>query len=409
MQTIITGSWYPRTRFHIKEWRDFLVDGTANPDISVMELKKTQRKLMPEGVDYIGLSEGGRFDRVVAELDGFATSFFEDGLMLVEKKVEDLDKDYKDIHKFYVNKLSPALRLIYSIGVPTITFRGTKERVRATIFVSKKASQPDIESLLKDYEDELVHVSKNDGHTIYFANHHVIIVTNGSKPSVTEKVITSIIFFKEYEGRLNNFLNLHRKVWTNIQEIREKKRVKLSELPGIRDTLLDNQRDLSIVKARLEQMRDYLAERKLEIDEIGLEKHLRALEVYRYGKMNVNSLYINRLWGMLEDYIGSSLKIVDLMYQENVQRQFNIQQFIFLIGAIGGILALGKLSNERLTMFTESGAMAYGGALVLFGSAALLISIVVFVLIKNLLPKITGIRTGHLFGTKKLLQEEKPE
>ena len=409
VNTIITGSWYPRTRFHLQEYYDFLLDGTALEELNKKEVKKAQRRLSPSDVTYIGLSEGGRFDSVTADLHGFSSTYFEDGLLLLSREVTDIDKDYKQIHKFFTEKVTTGLRLIYSVGVPSITFRKRREHAHTTIVLSSRVSEKQAAEFMSDHDDEISFIAKNKGHKVYFGKKHIVIETKSSSSIVTRKVISSIIFFREFENRLNKFLNLHRKVWSGIQDIREKKRIRLKDLPEIRDSLLDHQRDLAIVRARLGQMSDYLTERRKEIDEFGFADHLRKLEAYRFGKMQMNAAYMRRLWNMLEDYIGSTLKIIDLMYQDNIQKQLNVQQFIFLVGAIAGVVGLGKLADSQLVITTSTGGLGYTGALLLFGSLAIAISVTIFIAVKIVIPALMGLRIKQAFREKKLFKEEKSE
>ncbi|NQV12132.1 hypothetical protein HQ524_02105 [Candidatus Uhrbacteria bacterium] len=406
VQTLITGSWYPRTQFHLQEYYDFLLSGTALDEINGIEVKKAQRKLLPSDVTYVGLSEGGRFDSVTADLDGVASTYYEDGLLLISKPVSDLYKDYKKLHKFYEHKLSPALRLIYSIGVPSITFREGVERVYTTIIITTGATDSAVGIFMSDHDDEISFIAKDKNRKVFFGKRHIVIDTKDPRSPVIQKIVSSMIFFREYEHRLDNFLNLHRKVWTGIQDIRDKKDIRLQKLPVVRDMLLDNQRDLAIVKARLGQMSDYLIERKTEIDEFGLDQHMRKLEAYRFGKMHVNTEYLSRLWDMMEDYIESTLKIVDLMYQENIQKQLGIQQFIFLVSAVGGIIGLGKLADAHLLLITPSGDFGYIGALLFFGATAISISILIFFIIKKIVPAVMNRRVKQAFKKKKLFKED---
>jgi hypothetical protein len=151
-------------------------------------------------------------------------------------------------------------------------------------------------------------------------------------------------------------------------------------------------------------MAEYLPVRQKEIDESGLTEALHSLKIYRFDKLRSATNYIDRLWTMLVDYLASTTEITGFVYQENLQQEIELQQFIFLLGALAAFMTLGAMPGSTLSLSGADGQLlAIGNIaafsfmdLVRFGGLALLLTAAFFLLLKPYYQKkrITSLLNG---------------
>jgi hypothetical protein len=400
--SIVTGSWFPRTKLHIKEFDTFLKKGTSHLPLDAKKLQELRASLDPKDVSY----NGARFDFVRANLDGTDVTFYEDGLLLLSRAPgKDISSSIAELADLYGSRLAPALTYLYSLGSPMLSQTIPHIGKRPTMLLVREASDADVDALVRSLGDSVHFVARQPRITVHFADHHIIVVHDAAETAVAETVVRSLILFREYEHKLRHFLDLHRTIWESISDIHGKDPLRIRDLPEIRDRLLDFKRDLAVSKTRLGQMRSYLPARKHEVDEVGLEEVLRGLEAYRFEKVEAASSYMDELWHMLADYIESTVQITDLLYQENLQKEINFEQFIFLVASVAAVVELGAIAAAKVSLTDpETGAMLTGSILefsmhelLVYGGFTLLASIVIFNILKPLIGSFRRVKTKELF------------
>ncbi|MEA3248946.1 MAG: hypothetical protein U9Q03_01140 [Patescibacteria group bacterium] len=403
--TITTGSWFPRTKLHLKEYYSFLKDGRVHIDLDVEKLKELRKQMQPRNVQYVG----GRFDRVSAEFDNITTLFHEDGLLTLTVESDDFQEDLKKIREFFEKLLTPSLSILYGLGAPVISYKVPDLMSRPVIILAKGVEDVAARKMCVELDDEVHYIARHPDRTVYFADKHIIVGDESGGAGATKYIIDELILSREYEHRLKQYLELHRQLWGRIADIQQRSSIPSYELPVIRDRLLNYKRDMAIIRARINQMMAYLSERRNEIDDLGLTEDLRAVEAYRFDKLTSSTFYITRLWDMLEEYLDSTVQITGFFYQENLQREINIQQFIFLVGSVAAVMGLGTLAGAGFVVLSADGHATYHGlissfdpaVLVQFGSIALLASMVFFFGIRPAIRFFRRIRPSALVGRVK--------
>jgi hypothetical protein len=400
--SITTGSWFPRTKLHLKEYYAFLKDGRVHMDLDEEKLKEFRKQMQPRNVQYVG----GRFDRVSVEFDGITSLYHEDGLMTVSLDVKDLEEDVEHLKTFHSELMMPALSMLFGLGAPVISYKIPTLAERPMIVLAKEVEDVEARKFCAEMDDEIHYIARHPDRTVYFADRIIIIGDETGGAGATRYVIDELILSREYEHRLKQYLELHRQLWERITDIQQRASIPSYELPAIRDRLLNYKRDLAIISARIDQMRVYLKERQNEIDDLGLTDTLRAVEAYRFDKLSGSTSYITRLWDMLEEYLESTVQITGFFYQENLQKEINIQQFIFLVGSVAAVMGLGTLAGAGFVILSTDGHTAYHGilssfdatALVQFGSMAIIASLVFYYGIRPAVRFFSRISPSALIG-----------
>jgi hypothetical protein len=400
--SIITGSWFPRTKIHIKEYDRFLKTGTSHLPLEPEKLAKLREALDPKDVSY----NGARFDFVRATLKGAEVTYYEDGLLLLSRRPgSDIAGSIAELRALYEKDLAPTLAYLYSLGSPMLSQRIPHTGTRPLIITVKDASDKDVDGLVRGLNDAVHYVARQERISVHFADRHIIVAHDGGDDEISRMAVQSFILFREYEHKLQHFLDLHRSVWESISDIHGKNPLRIRDLPGIRDHLIDFKRDLAVSKTRLGQMSSYLPARKREVDELGLEQAMRDIEAYRFEKAEAASSYMQELWHMLADYIESTVQITDLMYQENLQKEINFEQFIFLVASVAATLELGALAGAEVRLTDEATGHLVTGRLfdfnipdlLLYGGATLIASLVIFNILKPLIGSLRRVKTSELF------------
>lgn len=400
--SITTGSWFPRTKLHLKEYYGFLKDGRVHIDLDVEKIKELRKQMQPRNVQYVG----GRFDRVSAEFDDIASLFHEDGLLTLNVAVKDFNEDLKRISEFLDKLLTPSLSMLYGLGAPVVSYKVPTLMDKPVIILAKGVEDAEARKFCAELDDEIHYIARHTDRTVYFADRYIIVGDESGGAGTTRYIIDELILSREYEHRLRQYLELHRQLWGRIAEIQQRASIPSYELPAIRDRLLNYKRDMAIIKARINQMVAYLNERRSEIDDLGLTEDLRAVEAYRFDKLSSSTFYITRLWEMLEEYLESTVQITGFFYQENLQKEINIQQFIFLVGSVAAVMGLGTIAGAGFVVLSTDGHTMYQGllssfdpiVLVQFGSVAILASMVVYFGIRPAVRFFSRIRPAALVG-----------
>lgn len=400
--SITTGSWFPRTKLHLKEYYSYLKDGRVHMDLEVEKLKEMRKQMQPRNVQYVG----GRFDRVSAEFDDITSLFHEDGLMTVSIQVKSISEDLQKLRDFHEKLMMPSLSMLYGLGVPVITYKIPTLTQRPLIILAKGVEDVEARKFCAELDDEIHYIARHTDRTVYFAERHIIVGDESGGAGTTRYIIDELILSREYEHRLKQYLELHRQLWERIAKIQNRASIPSYELPAIRDHLLNYRRDMAVIRARISQMEAYLNERKSEIDDLGLTEDLRAVEAYRFEKLTSSTFYITRLWDMLEEYLDTTLQITGFFYQENLQKEINIQQFIFLVGSVAAVMGLGTLAGAGFVVLSTEGHAMYQGllssfdpiALVQFGSMAILASMIFYFGIRPAVRFFSRISPSALVG-----------
>ncbi len=387
IEKIYTGSWFPRTKLHLREFFNFLKYQSSELNLDKEKIASLRGLLKIKKIEY----QGGVFDRVSVDCEGCDFEYFEDGLLVLEKKSEKIGEDLSFLENFYQKKLVEIFNFIYSKGapLPLLTMFAQVHRVRTTILAMSQADEDEINILLKSLGSELPHAKVVDkNYKIYFSPKYICIVSKKIKTDECLNLVRHYIFFREYEGQMHKFLNINRYLWDNVADILKKEVIRYKELPGLREKLLDYKEKNTLIKNRISQMDNYISARQIEAKNSGYLKFLGKYKADRFVKTAGIHKYIANLWQMTDESLGSAADLINSLYQENIQKELTTLQAIFLIGVTASFLTLGAMPGAMLKFFGPGGDQIAGGefisfdfmTMVRFGLIALAVSFSVYFL-----------------------------
>ncbi|MBU1146260.1 hypothetical protein KKD80_01810 [Patescibacteria group bacterium] len=387
IEKIYTGSWFPRTKLHLKEFFNFLKYESSELELDKKKIASLHDLLKIKKVDYTG----GTFDQVSVLCEDCDFEYFGDGLLVLGKDFENIKKDLSFLENFYQKKLAEILSFIYSKGapLPLLTMLAPIHRVRTTLIAMSQATEEEVNDLLKSLGSESPHAKVIDkNYQIYFSPQYICIVSKKVKTEECMNLIRHYIFFREYEAQMHKFLNINRYLWDNVADILKKEVIKYKELPRLREKLLDYKEKNTLIKNRINQMDDYISTRQIEATNSGYLGFLNKYKADRFAKTMGIHNYVFKLWQMTDESLSSAAELISSLYQENTQKELTTLQAIFLIGTTASFLTLGTMPGAVLKFFNPDGDLIAGGqflsfdlmTMLKFGFMALMISLGVYIL-----------------------------
>jgi hypothetical protein len=174
------------------------------------------------------------------------------------------------------------------------------------------------------------------------------------------------IFFREFKTQLHKYLNIHREIWEEISEIKEKKFIKGKEVELHRSTLESYRKTISLIKNRINQMNAYAKTRQSIAKKIKVEDHLISLFEFRFEDLFGTLDYIKEIWNMTLDYVDSAIKIMVEVSGKATGRGIKSIQLLASIGVITGLMryagqtSFPKISQAGALYLIILGAAAFG-------------------------------------------------
>ena len=191
---------------------------------------------------------------------------------------------------------------------------------------------------------------------------YIFIVATSDLEKMSGDLVEMQIFFREFKDQLEKYLNIHRKIWEEISDIKEQKRIKGNEVELIRSKLDSYQKTISLISNRINQMGSYIRTRSSISKGLEIEDHLRSLFQFKFEVLTDTLDYIKEIWKMTSDYLNSAIQMIIEVKNQGTSRGIQSLQLITSIGVVSGII--GYLSRDELPKGTAFGA-GYFAAIIL--------------------------------------------
>ena len=350
---ITYGGWYQRTTLHLSEIYDLFSHGKSSLNLAQEKISEFYNKFQFSSVS----REAGYLEFVKVKVkNGIEIRYYEDGLYILEIESDNVGESKKLLEQYYSETISPAIAYIFSLGAPT-------PKVLANI----KTIHPVVVSVTVDNLNEFKIDEKCFGEIYSTISSEDIIVHKTpqsifivSKPN-NEKIVAELsemqIFFREFKDQLEKYLNIHRKIWEEISDIKEKKLLKGSEIEPIRAKLDSYQKTISLINNRINQMGSYIRTRAGISKSSGVEAHLQKLFDFKFEVLTDTLDYIKEIWKMTSDYLSGTIANIVEIKNQATTRGIQSLQVITSIGVVSGVI--GYFAKTEWPKFTETGAIYF--------------------------------------------------
>lgn len=367
---VYLGTWFPRTTLHLKELYRFLKNKSG-----VEGLRQDKIRSYWEALDLKSVSfhEGKNFDHLDIQCRDIDISLTEDGAILFRYSSADYHQAVKVLGEFYTKSFGPALNYLFSRGAPIPKQLTNIEEVYPLILLTSTMTSHDIaQKFFQSINETCVSSVSSRNLTIYYGTKSNVVnfkqPTNKINQHFLNDLLITIVFFREFENLLAGYISSHRLIWDEISKLRESNSLRYSDFPMVRYRMLDFLKTLSFGMARLEQMDDIIAARQKILGD-DIKQELAALSIDRFEHLQSDRKYVSHLWQMTIEYAQGTLNLLELLFEENTQRELSALKFITLIGALAGFFGMNIAFpwEERWPMIFSSSVWV----VIIIGLAAL--------------------------------------
>lgn len=337
---IYLGVWFQRTTLHLRELYEFLRDGSQSADLPKTTGRKLRTRLKIAKTEFH--SEESHYSVSFSTTNGISGSISDEGVILLSTSVVPVKKAIRLLSAFYQSSLSPALAHLFSRGAPIPKTLGVMESIYPLVIITTGGSTTaEVSKLLKVLDDELIASTHSPHLDLHLASRVQIFAVKHPRLSMAdiEEVLRTIIFFRDAEEQLRRYLTSHRSIWDWVTDIRTSREIQYRKFPMIRSILLEQERDLSFIRARIEQMKDSLQSREADLSS-AMKTMLTRLGLNRFAHLASDLDYVEQLITMTNEYVGGTLKLLGTLYDENTQRELAALKLITLFGALAGFFGM---------------------------------------------------------------------
>lgn len=341
MKTITFGGWFQRTTLHLTEVYKFLVKGESDLELSHDELSSFRKNLDLKSVE----RKQGYLEYIEAETNsGIEIRYYEDGLYIFEIQSEDIKKDSIKLKKYFEEKWRPAISYIFSLGAPTPKILSNMED-NHPIVVGSLSRNPRRIKLDEKIYGKIYSETISKNANVFKTDKYIVVIVSGKGKKDLSQLIEMQIFFREFKLQLHKYLNIHRKVWEEISEIKEKKKIKGKDADQYRSKLDSYQKTIHLIGNRINQMATYAKTRSSLSKLLKLEENLIVHFEYKHEDLFNTLEYIKEIWKMTEEYVNSAIEIIKEIKTKTAVKGVKSIQLIVSVGAVAGVL---RLMNPKM-------------------------------------------------------------
>lgn len=338
------GGWYQRTSLHLSEIYDLFELGHSKLKLSEKKLKEYQKSLDLKKVT----REAGYLEYVNAVTNsGIEIRYYEDGLYILEVYANNLEEGRQLLESFYNERLNPAISYIFSLGAPTPKVLANIDITHPTV-VAVNSKDPDNYKVNEEkYGEVYSEISSKDA-TVFKTPKYIFVVSKTGQTATIDELVEMQIFFREFKDQLEKYLDIHRNIWEEISEIKERKYIVAKDVGETRSKLESYKKTIDLISSRIDQMGNYVDTRQSISKDLKINEQLVTLFQYKYDVLTNTHQYIKGIWKMTENYIDSAIQVIVEIENKSTAVGIVTLQKITSVGVISGILsylAIGKLPS----------------------------------------------------------------
>ncbi len=353
IKKIYIGGWFQKTTLHLTEIWNFMKHGRSDLDFSVAQLREAKDKLAISEIT----REMGLLEYILVKTDlNISYRIYEDGLIVLEKDFENINKDFKIIRDYYDNRLSKSLSLIFSKGAPVPKELANIKTILPYIITSSGAGEKEIRKIFKDSSEDIYSVISAKGGKVY-RSLGIIFINNLHDEKIVREIVESQIFFREFKSQLHRYMDIHRIIWEKIQKIKERGEIKGNDIDKLRSELAVYQKTVNLIGARIDQMTSYVKTRQRITDLEKIDEYLTPLFKFKFETLLDTHTYIKHLWSMTESYLNSAIELFTELQAKSTKNTISSLQHVTLFGVVATMLVY--LGKETLPVFTLVGLVYF--------------------------------------------------
>lgn len=353
-ERLYIGGWFQRTSLHLSEIYDFLVSKSSPLALDPRRLQKLHHALHPSRIQ---LRQGNFEHLVFFSENGIFVKIYEDGLMVLGKRPGRSPKDdVALLAAYYEKQLSPALSFLFSLGAPIPKELAKIKTIYPYFFLVRNANPDDLKRLLKTFNEKLTAEIHRSAFSIYRGNLLYIIDAKRIPEKHLEHFVQEQIFLREFKGQLHRYLNLHRIIWEKIAEVKERGKMRGSDIGPFRKQLESYVKTVNLIDSRIQQMDTYIKTREAIAKADPKLKQFINVVQFRYETLADSLEYVKDLWIMTTKYVESSLALFAALQAQSTESSVKNLTVVTSMGV--GATLIG-LFSQKLPTFTGTGIVYF--------------------------------------------------
>ncbi|MCD4771025.1 hypothetical protein K8R30_01245 [archaeon] len=330
---VVFGGWYQRTTLHLSEVHRFLLNGTSDLDLSKVKLKALRNGLGLKSVKRIvGYLEYLEFETK----NGIKVKYFEDGLYVLSKKGAGIVKIKKEIEDYFHKKFQPAIGYLFSLGAPTPKILSNMEEVHP--FVIERIVRDPLKSKVGKEFGEVYLETRSSRLKVSKTKDNIIVDVAASRKKELEVLTEMQIFFSDFKLQLHKYLDIHRKIWEEISDVKDREFIRGSDVRKYKGMLNSYQKTVQLIRNRINQMSNYAKTRQDISERVRIDRHLNELFQYRFEDLFNSLEYIKEVWNMTLDYVNSAIRVMEGVEKKSSSSGLKSIQLLVSVGVIAGIV-----------------------------------------------------------------------
>jgi hypothetical protein len=348
--TVTFGGWYQRTTLHLSEIYDLFLLGHSNLPLSQEKLSQLKTNLALIEVS----REVGYLEYIQATTqEGIVIRYYEDGLYILEIESADIPSARRQLQHYFDNCLNPAISYIFSLGAPTPKILADIKPTHPTVvldhshLLTPKVSSSLFGEVYSHLESQKIKVAKTPQY---------ILISSPDLPHARD-LVEMQIFFREFKDQLERYLNIHREVWEEISQIKERRYLRGGEVEAVRATLDSHQKTINLISSRIAQMGSYVNTRSSIARQLQLEEHLLTIFRYKFETLQNTHSYIREIWSMTSNYLATAIQVINEVQSQSTASGIQSLRLITTVGVLSGII--GYLSKDSFPTVTLIGIWYY--------------------------------------------------
>ena len=307
IEKIYIGGWFQRTTLHLSEIYDFLKQADSPLKLDKAKLSELRNEMRISSVEM----KLGNLDCVIVKSDlGIEVKIYEDGLIVL-CKVNGLSikNEIQTLATYYEQKLSPGIRYIFSLGAPIPKDLANIKTIFPYFIILDNSPKQDIKELFGQFKQEKYFEILKKEFEIYRGDKLYVINNFSEKLSNIEDFVEEQVFIREFKSQLHRYLNLHRIIWEKIADVKERGKIKGSEVGLFKDKIESYSKTINLIDGRISQMGTYIRTREsIAKNNAGLANFLDVLD-FKYETLADTLEYIKDIWNMTKNYVNSALDL----------------------------------------------------------------------------------------------------
>ena len=301
--------------------------------------------------------EAGYLEFVRAETkEGIEIHYYEDGLYVLKMTSSNIEEAKRKLEDYYKEKFAPAIAYIFSLGAPTPKELANIKTVHpiAVGVINRDPEEfvvePKFGEVYSSIDSAEVTVKKTAG--------YIFLIAKPQYKEMVEGLVEMQIFFREFKDQLQKYLDIHRRLWEEISEIKERRQIRGTEVEKVRLQLDAYQKTINLISSRINQMSAYVHTRTDIAKEMKLTEHLSSIFQYKFDVLSNTHSYIKEIWGMTNNYLTAAIGVIAEIKGQATNKSIQSLQLITTYGVVGGII--GYLSRDSLPKVTSQGMIYFG-------------------------------------------------